>query len=127
MMVGGCRLGEAFGFHHDKRDAVRQRPGFVGTARVELQPTLQLGLRRRHDVKLGGAQDGLHEACGPRPIGRRRERIAHFRQDPAGGEQRSAMFLGESHAAPMRLIERIGEAEQKKRVGKHALHRRGVP
>ena len=100
----------------------------TGAASLKEQMNLPTGAGRTTicevQVRRGGEYGIVVEPCSEDEL---RYHVADFCEHPAGSEQRPAVLLRKRHATRMSFVGGISEAEQKKRVGKHGLHRRGVP
>jgi hypothetical protein len=88
--IAGEGLAEAFFFHHDKRNAISERPGFVGAFFKEIDPTPeQLGIGG-DDLDPGMLEQRAANSNEVRPILRITVGITEFDEYPLGGEDPEA-------------------------------------
>ena len=86
MTVTRQRLGDPLVAHDHERNAIRQRPIFVGTGGVEGDCFLQQGARRGDDLDRGAGLDVPMEVHEPFAITNLAQAIRQLRDDPVRGD-----------------------------------------
>ena len=115
MIVGESILQTKF-IHDDKRNAVGQRPLFIGTASKQLQTFLKKRFVRRNncDIRRGAQKREQVEDCGA--FGWGSATVSYFDQDPRGGHERAVGRRGKRLGGSVRNIFFVQQSEKEKSV-----------
>ena len=127
MVIRRERIDQALVVHDGKGNAIGERPSFIRTAGVECCARAKLfdARRQNFDVRCGGEE--LKQSRKLRAIPWLAKAVAHFGQNPVGGDQRARGPSGEFQSASVEIVGWVQERDEIGRVGKNCSHCFGAP
>lgn len=122
MGIAGQRLAQPFVLHGHERDAIGERPLFVGTFLIKLQAALKQIGGCGQDFDLGILREVADErghkpaACGGG------QSIRHFRQNPFGGDDMTAQVARGGDGSGVMLVGAVQQRHEVEGIREHRFH-----
>ena len=127
MTVASQCIRQSFAFHHDKRNAIRQRPFLVWTGRVKLNASGKQLVARWNDCYRWVVSQCSVKINERLPVRYSRQSVGQLGQNPFGRHELTIKSIVKSGRLAMGAVIGIEEGEEEECVGKKPVHFFGRP